>query len=245
MALIGITLDRTNPAFSKADFAFWMPQFAKYINYYTGKILVGSASQIASVYSNNLYELTIGQRTIELISADEETYTGSMVVQTGSGQDITTITYTITLVKSTMLLTLVSNTSVTTSCTLKSEGNDTFNQLYELANKKVFESIYGSDWKFAMSLCIAHYLTLIANQVEAPSGNTLQGIAGGATHGVLSSMSVGSFSKSYDLSKTMVDENEAMFWNLTSYGAELMALLKTKAVPSILVVTSNPITGAN
>ena len=93
-----------------------------------------------------------------------------------------------------------------------------------------------------MSLCIAHYLTLIANQLQAPSGNTLQGIAGGGNYkGVLSSMTVGEFSKSYDLKMTMVEENEAMFWNQTSFGAELMALLKTKAVPSILVVTSHSI----
>ena len=121
------------------------------------------------------------------------------------------------------------------------EGQVAFNNLYEIANAKIFKSIYGTDWKLAMSLCIAHYLSLIANQMQAPAGNTLQGIAGGATHGVLSQMSVGEFSKSYDLRMTMVDEDEAMFWNQTSFGAELMALLKTKAVPSILVVTSHPI----
>lgn len=159
MALIGIQLDRTNPAYTKADFTFWMPQFKNYI--------------------------------------DTE------------------------------------------------DGEVAFNNLYEIANAKIFKSIYGSDWKLAMSLCIAHYLTLIANQVQAPAGDTLAGIAGGQTHGVLSDMSVGAFSKHYDLSKTMVNENEALFWNQTSFGAELMALLKTKAVPSILVVTSNPVPGAN
>ena len=95
-----------------------------------------------------------------------------------------------------------------------------------------------------MSYAIAHYLTLIANQLQAPAGDTLQGIAGGATHGVLSSMSVGGFTKQYSLEMTMLQEDEAMFWNTTSYGAALMALLKTKAVPSILVVTSNPVPGA-
>lgn len=159
MALIGIQLDRTNPAFSSEDFVFWMPQYAKFI-------------------------------------ATEE-------------------------------------------------GQRYFNKIYSLVNNKIFKSIFGSDWELAMSYGIAHYLTLIANQIEAPSGDTLQGIAGGATHGVLSSMTVGSFSKTYELDKSMVSENEALFWNQTSYGAALMALLKTKAVPSILVVTSNPIPGAN
>lgn len=159
MALIGIQLDRTNPAFSSEDFVFWMPQYAKFI-------------------------------------ATED-------------------------------------------------GQRYFNKIYSLVNNKIFKSIFGSDWELAMSYGIAHYLTLIANQIEAPSGDTLQGIAGGATHGVLSSMTVGSFSKTYELDKSMVSENEALFWNQTSYGAALMALLKTKAVPSILVVTSNPIPGAN
>lgn len=124
------------------------------------------------------------------------------------------------------------------------EGQKYFNKIYTLVNNKIFYSIFGSDWELAMSYAIAHYLTLIANQMQAPSGDTLQGIAGGATHGVLSSMTVGSFTKTYDLDKSMLTEDEAMFWNQTSFGAALMALLKTKAVPSILVVTSNPIPGA-
>ena len=159
MALIGIQLDRTNPAFSSEDFVFWMPQYAKFI-------------------------------------ATEE-------------------------------------------------GQKYFNKIYSLVNNKIFKSIFGTDWELAMSYGVAHYLTLIANQIQAPSGDTLQGIAGGATHSVLSTMTVGAFSKTYELDKTMVSENEALFWNQTSYGAALMALLKTKAVPSIFVVTSNPIPGAN
>lgn len=125
------------------------------------------------------------------------------------------------------------------------DGQRYFNKIYQLVNDKIFKSIFGADWELAMSYGIAHYLTIISQQMEAPAGTTLQGIAGGATHGVLSSMSVGAFSKSYDLGKTMLSENEAMFWNQTSYGAALMALLKTKAVPSIMVVTSNPIPGVN
>lgn len=127
-----------------------------------------------------------------------------------------------------------------------SDGKKYFDKIYTLVNNKIFKSIFGTDWELAMSYAIAHYFTLISNQMQNPSGDSLQGIAGGgATRGVLSSMSVGSFSKQYDIDKTMLSENEAMFWNQTSYGASLMALLKTKAVPSILVVTSNPIIGAN
>lgn len=126
------------------------------------------------------------------------------------------------------------------------EGTTFFNNLYPIANGKIFYSIFGVDWKYAMSLCIAHYATLIAEKDQAPSGDTLRGIAGGgAFKGVLQSAGVGGFSKSYDLNKTMLESQEALFWNQTPYGASLMALLKTKAIPSILVVTSYPVPGAN
>ena len=160
MAIIGIQIDKENPAFTASDFTFWMPQFTAYI-----------ATQ---------------------------------------------------------------------------DGTAAFNKLYTLCNKKIFYSIFGSDWELAMSYAIAHYLTLIAQQMQAPSGNTLADIAGGGvTRGVLSSMQIGEFHKTYELDKTMVSSDDAMFWNQTSYGAALMTLYKTKAVPSIFVVTSNPIPGAN
>lgn len=119
------------------------------------------------------------------------------------------------------------------------EGIIYFNKLQKIANNKIFHSIYGSDWELGMSYCIAHYLELTARQTQTPSGSTLASIAGGGTHkGVLQGASIGGFSKSIDFSKTMVDSDEAKFWNQTSYGSDLMSLLKTKAVPSIFVVTS-------
>lgn len=122
------------------------------------------------------------------------------------------------------------------------KGKKYFNKLSKICSDKIFESIYGTDWELAMSYGIAHYLTLISNQLQTPSGSSLEEIAGGGTYkGVLESASIGEFSKSYALDKTIVSEDEALFWNQTSYGAELMALLKTKAIPSILVVTSNPV----
>ena len=96
---------------------------------------------------------------------------------------------------------------------------------------KIFYSIFGTDWELAMSYAIAHYATLISQQVQAPSGDSLGEIAGGGvTRGVLTNATIGNFSKTYDLTKTMLDSQEAMFWNQTSYGTSLMALLKTKAI---------------
>ena len=122
------------------------------------------------------------------------------------------------------------------------DGRYDFNKLYQIANKKIFISIFDTDWELAMSLCIAHYLQLRANNLEVPSGSTLQEIAGGGTiKGILSNASVGQFNKAYDIDKTVLSNKESAFWNQTSYGAALMALLANKPVPSIFVVTSGPL----
>lgn len=122
------------------------------------------------------------------------------------------------------------------------QGQKYFNKIYSIVNKKVFHSILGTDWELGMSYVIAHYFTLIANQLGAPSGDTLDSIAGGGTtQGVLSSATVGSFSKQYDIDKTISQDDEAKFWNQTSYGQAYWALLKTKAIPTMMVITSGSI----
>lgn len=121
-------------------------------------------------------------------------------------------------------------------------GAVAYNKIYEICNQKIFKSIFGSDWEQAISLAIAHYLTLRAKQLSATNDGTAAGIAGNDNYGVvLSGVSVGSFSKSFDLGQTLVEGDDAKFWNLTSYGAQLMALYKQKSPPSVFVVTpTNP-----
>lgn len=122
------------------------------------------------------------------------------------------------------------------------EGDKYFTKLYEKANKLVFKSVFGTDWDYAMSLVIAHYLTLISQQEQNPSGSSLSEIAGGgAIKGVISSASVGNFNKTYDLDKTMITGKDATFWNQTSYGAQFMALKATKSPIAMFVVTNGNI----
>lgn len=118
-----------------------------------------------------------------------------------------------------------------------------FDNIYPIVNEFVFKSIFGHDWPLAMSYAIAHYIVLIAQQSQTPAGTTLQELVGtGVNHGVLSSASIGGFSKTFDLDKTMSSDEEAAWWNQTSYGANFWTLMKTKHIPTIFVVTSGPIT---
>lgn len=124
----------------------------------------------------------------------------------------------------------------------------TFNNLYPIANDKVFHSIFGSDWKYAMALCIAHYATILGRRErnKKPGAKSLADLAGGGpnVNGIMSSASVGSFTKTYDLDRSLMSGDDKMWWNTTDYGAELMRLLGTKAMPSIFVAITHPIPGS-
>lgn len=118
------------------------------------------------------------------------------------------------------------------------EGIHAFNKLKDIANQKIYKSIFGTDWEYAMSLCIAHYLQIKGERENTLTGSTLgESLAGGTHRGILQSANIGGFSKSLDFDKTLIDSDESKFWNQTAYGSELMVLYKTKAVPSIFVVT--------
>ena len=124
------------------------------------------------------------------------------------------------------------------------DGQAMWDVIYPVANEMIFKSIYGPIWSRAIALMIAHLMTLIALQEEPPAGDTLASIAGlGNTAGVMSSAHVGGFSVQYELSKTMSEEEEAKWYNLTKFGAELYALMKTRHIATIFVVTSYPIPG--
>lgn len=122
------------------------------------------------------------------------------------------------------------------------DGQTMFENLYPIANDKIFYSVFGADWKYAMSLAIAHYSYMISQNSQTPAGATLPEIAGGgATTGMLTGMSIGGFSKSFDLAYTALNSEEAMFWNYSSYGSKLMALWKTKANLGVMTVVNGPV----
>jgi len=121
------------------------------------------------------------------------------------------------------------------------KGKSTFNVAYEMANDIVFKSVLGPYWSRGMALCIAHIFMLIKFQQDQQGGPDLESISGGMTGGTITSANVGSFSVSYDTSLTKFDKDDAKWWNLTEYGAELYALLKSRPIPTMFVVTPGPL----
>lgn len=125
------------------------------------------------------------------------------------------------------------------------EGTSMFNEFYNIANAQILYSIFGIQWKYAMSLCIAHYIAIIGAQTQTPSGNTLGSVAGmSGTNGVITSAGIGGFSKTFDLDRSMSSDENAVWWNQTRWGQQLYNLFKSKFAPTIFVVTSNHVPGS-
>lgn len=89
-----------------------------------------------------------------------------------------------------------------------------------LAEDMLPKRIWKKQWVTAVSLYVAHEITLNAASVQtAANGGTP-----GQNSGIASQKAVGQVSVSYDSQSTA--EKDAGWWNLTNYGKQLYRLIK-------------------
>lgn len=122
------------------------------------------------------------------------------------------------------------------------KGIQMFNTYKPIADQKVYHIAWGPEWEYGMSLCIAHYIKLWAvgaSQSDNGRDTTMTGLASlGQPRGMITSLSVGGVSKSYDFTNTVVAKGaDSAFWNRTDYGQLFYALLFVKT-PFALGVAS-------
>lgn len=105
----------------------------------------------------------------------------------------------------------------------------------EFANKRVKKALFGSDWEYAMSMCIAFYLTLIVKAEQSASPSLSRLAENSRPEGRVDSYSVGSLSKQMNFDSIMLNTEEALFWNQNKYGVALFACAKTHGTLSMAV----------
>ena len=106
---------------------------------------------------------------------------------------------------------------------------DKWNKFVDICNHKINIGFWGEDWEYAFSLAVAHYICITDPcYVESIGADTASG-------GVMGSRSVGGVNYSYDLSKTMNDNQAYKFWCRTGYGNELVTLSCNRGWVGILV----------
>ncbi len=89
-----------------------------------------------------------------------------------------------------------------------------------LADAVVKESRWRRQWKIAMGLFIAHFLTLYLQSMANADSTAAQVVAAGQSRGLMSSKSVGDVSVSYDFSAIAQGLDGWAAWNLTTYGMQ-------------------------
>lgn len=121
------------------------------------------------------------------------------------------------------------------------QGLAVFNEYNKIANTKCFHSMWGDEWEEGMSLLIAHYLALWAERASMTSTSMAQTVSGiaamGRPQGVVTSLSAGELSKSFDFSlTTLPTEKDNAFYNKTKFGQDYYSRLVQKRGVSIAVV---------
>ena len=123
----------------------------------------------------------------------------------------------------------------TVKSNFKAPNGDAF-ALYEafcnIADQKIIKTIWNSDWEYAMSLCIAHYIATVNRETQRSFG--LDDIAKDSAPRGLVTIDIDK--KRVEYKNIMLSRAESMFWQSTEYGRILTTLLSTKAVLTMIVV---------
>lgn len=95
-----------------------------------------------------------------------------------------------------------------------------------MADAVVKEARWRKQWKFAMGLFVAHFLTLYLQSMAAANSTAAQVVAAGQARGLMASKSVGDVSVSYDFSAIAQGLDGWAAWNLTTFGVQYATLAK-------------------
>ena len=105
-------------------------------------------------------------------------------------------------------------------------SSDMLSTFILLASNSLEEARWHGQWKYAMSLFIAHHCQLYLNN-SAPADTLLEKAKSlGRPQGLATSKSVNDVSVSYDFNTILEGSRNWGTWNLTSYGQQLASMGK-------------------
>lgn len=99
-------------------------------------------------------------------------------------------------------------------------------QFINLANDSVLPSRWGSMWRLAAGLFVAHFGALYLKTYKPSSDNPSQVGTDAAQVGVVKNATMGDTSVSYDNSAVTAGTEKWGTWNATQYGAQLVTMAR-------------------
>lgn len=110
-----------------------------------------------------------------------------------------------------------------------SAHDEQFNKFVSICGEKINIGYWQEDWEYAMSLAVAHYICITdIDYVQAIDADPSNGA-------VMSGRGIGGINYSYDLSRTMNDNQAYKFWQRTGYGTQLVALSCNRGWVGVIV----------
>ena len=104
------------------------------------------------------------------------------------------------------------------------------------ANDSVLPSRWGSLWRYAAGLYVAHFATLYLKTYAAGSESTLQAASRADPVGAVKSATMGNTSISYDNSSVTNGTEKWGAWNATQYGSQLTTMARLVGMGGMYVI---------
>lgn len=104
------------------------------------------------------------------------------------------------------------------------------------ANDSVLPARWGSLWRYAAGLYVAHFSALYLKTYSPGSANALQAAASAEQTGVVKQASMGDTSISYDNSAVTAGTEKWGAWNATQYGQQLVTYARMVGMGGMYVI---------
>ena len=105
----------------------------------------------------------------------------------------------------------------------------------EQTNTSVLPSRWGSLWRYAAGLYVAHFSALYLQTYAESSGNAAQAANRAAQIGMVKSATMGDTSISYDNSAVAAGTQKWGTWNATQYGAQLITMARMAGMGGVWI----------
>lgn len=104
------------------------------------------------------------------------------------------------------------------------------------ANDSVLPSRWGSMWRYASGLYVAHFASLYLKTYAPGSDNAAQAAGGADQVGTIKSAAMGDTSISYDNSAITAGTEKWGAWNATQYGSQLVTMARMVGMGGVFVI---------
>ena len=108
-------------------------------------------------------------------------------------------------------------------------------QYIESANNAVLPSRWGTDWRIAAGLYVAHF-TALRMQTYADGSTPMAVAANSANVGTVKTASLGDTSLGYDNAATNAGTEKWGTWNLTRYGSQLATMARMIGIAGMYAI---------